>query len=145
MYEPFSLRTSRRSFIINYLIGIALLFYLFFTDAIIILPPILTYVFILLISIFFLEPEAVIFYSNYHIKEENLVEIKGVLTKKRIAIPYKSISNTLVNKGILGRIFKFGDIRVTSTSGRENSIVLKGIKHPEKALNLIEKFIESKN
>ena len=45
----------------------------------------------------------------------------------------------------IGRIFKFGDIRVTSFSGREDSIVLKGIKHPEKALNLIEKFIESKN
>jgi len=129
---------------LNYLIGIGLLFYLLFSDAVMILPPILTYIFILLISIFFLEPEAVIVYSNYHIKEQNLVQIKGVLTKKRIAIPYKSISNILVNKGILGRIFKFGDIQVTSISGRENSIVLKGIKHPEKALNLIEKFIESK-
>ena len=144
MELPFSLRTSRRSFMLNYLIGIGLLFYLLFTDAILIFPPILTYIFILLISIFFLEPEAVIVYSNYHIKEQNLVQIKGVLTKKRIAIPYKSISNILVNKGILGRIFKFGDIQVTSISGRENSIVLKGIKHPEKALNLIEKFIESK-
>jgi len=144
MELPFSLRTSRRSFMLNYLIGIGLLFYLLFSDAVMILPPILTYIFILLISIFFLEPEAVIVYSNYHIKEQNLVQIKGVLTKKRIAIPYKSISNILVNKGILGRIFKFGDIQVTSISGRENSIVLKGIKHPEKALNLIEKFIESK-
>jgi len=144
MYEPFSLRTSRRSFILNYLLGVGLLFYLLFTDAMLILPPILTYIFILLISIFFIEPEAVIVYSNFHIKEENIVEVRGVLTKKRITIPYKSISNILVNKGVLGRIFNFGDIQVNSISGRENSIVLKGIKHPEKALNFIEKFIEIK-
>ena len=145
MEEPFSFRTSRRSFILNYLIGFVLLLYLLFTDAILILPSFLSFVFIILISIFFLEPEGAIVYNDYFIKEENLVEIKGIFSKKKIAIPYKSISNILVDKSILGRIFNFGDIQVNTMSAVNNSIILKGIKHPEKILNLIEKFIESKN
>ena len=145
MEEPFSFRTSRRSFTLNYIIGFGLILYLLFTDAIIILPTSLTTIFILLISIFFLEPEGVIVYSDYFIKEENLVEIKGIFSKKKIAIPYKSISNILVDKSVLGRILNFGDIQVNTMSAVNNSISLKGIKHPEKILNLIEKFIESKN
>jgi uncharacterized membrane protein YdbT with pleckstrin-like domain len=145
MEEALSFRTSRRSFILNYIIGFGLLLYLLFSDAIILLPPFINFIFIFLISIFFLEPEGTIFYSNYFLKEENILEVRGILSKKKIAIPYKSITNILVDKSVLGRIFNFGNIQVSTMSSEDKSIILKGIKHPEKILSLIENFIESKN
>lgn len=139
--EPISIRTSRRSFIYNYLIGFGLLAYLFFSDAILILPPELTVFFIILISVFFIEPEMILSYSHYQLKRDNVLEVKGYIAKKKITIPYSSISNIVVKRGIIGRMFGFGDIIVNSFSGA-NKISLKGIKHPEKILSLMEENIK---
>jgi uncharacterized membrane protein YdbT with pleckstrin-like domain len=134
---PFSLRRSRRSFVYNYVIGIMLLSYIFLSDAFFTLDLALSFFFISLTFLFFLEPEAAIVDRCYNINENNIREIRGYLNKKRITIPYSSISNIVMNKSIIGRILGFGDIVVNSFSGNE-SIILKGIKHPEKILKVIE-------
>ena len=136
-------RTSRRSFIVNYFLGIGLLLYLFLTDAILILSPWLVLFFLILISLFFIEPEFVLVYTTYHLKEDNVMEVKGIFTKKRTAIPYSSISNIGMNKGVIGRIFGYGNVLVNSFSVG-NEIILKGIKHPEKTFKLIEKRIQER-
>jgi membrane protein YdbS with pleckstrin-like domain len=137
MELPFVLKTSRRSFIFNYLVGFGLLAYLFFSDAALILPTELTVFFVILISVFFIEPELILLYSSYHLKKDNVLQVKGYIAKKKVAIPYSSISNVILQNGIIGRIFSFGDIKINSFSGKED-IILRGIKHPEKILNLIE-------
>ena len=134
---------SRRSFVLNYFLGVVLLLYLFLSDAILILASWLVLFFLLLISLFFIEPECVLLYSTYHIKEDNVMEVRGFLSKKRIAIPYSSISNIIMKKGIMGRIFAYGDILVNSFSG-ENRIIFKGIQNPEKTFKFIEKKIQER-
>jgi len=138
-----SFNTSRRSFIVNYFLGIGLLLYLFLSDAVLILSSWLTLFFLILISIFFIEPESALIYTTYYLKEDNVMEVKGILTKKRTAIPYSSISNIVLKKGVIGRIFGFGSVIVNSFSG-ENKISLKGIKYPEKTFKLIEKKIQER-
>lgn len=138
-----SFKTSRKSFIVNYFLGIGLLLYLFFSDAILILPQWISFLFIVLISAFFIEPEFVLLYTTYHLKEDNVMEINGILSKKRTAIPYSSISNIIMKKGIIGRIFGYGNVLVNSFSG-ENRITLRGIKHPEKTFKVIEKKIQER-
>jgi len=136
-----SFKTSRRSFIINYFLGIGLLLYLLLSDAILILSSWLIFFFLILISIFFIEPECVIVYTSYHLKEDNIMEVRGILSKKRTAIPYSSISNLVMKKGVIGRIFGYGNVLINSFSG-QNRITLRGIKHPEKAFKVIEKKIQ---
>lgn len=136
-----SFKTSRVSFTINYFLGIGLLLYLFFSDAIVVISPWINLLFFILISAFFLEPEYAIFYTKYSLKEDNVMEVKGILSKKRTAIPYSSISNIVLKKGVIGRILGYGNVLVNSFSGN-NRIILKGIKHPEKTFKLIEKKIQ---
>ncbi len=141
MEFPINLKTSRRSFIYNYLIGFGLLAYLFFSDAILILSPELTVFFLILISVFFIEPEFIIAYSYYELKNENVLQVKGYLAKSKITIPYSSISNIVVKRGVIGRILGFGDLIVNSFSGG-NKINFQGIKHPETILSIIEQNIK---
>ena len=138
-----SFETSRRSFVINYFLGIGLLLYLFLSDAILTLSSWLIFFFLILISLFFIEPECVIVYTTYHLKEDNIMEVKGILSKKRTAIPYSSISNIVMKKSVIGRIFGYGNVLVNSFSG-QNRIILRGIKHPEKTFKIVEKKIQKR-
>jgi len=138
-----SFKTSRRSFIVNYFLGVGLLLYLFLSDAVLILSSWLIFFFLILISLFFIEPECCILYTSYYLKEDNVMEIKGVLSKKRTAIPYSSISNIVLNKGVIGRIFGYGNVTINSFSG-DNKITLKGMKNPEKTFKFIEKRIQKR-
>jgi len=136
MAKPVSFKRSRRSFIWNYIIGIGLLFYLVFSGAISMLSPIWIYFFIALTLIFFLEPEGILVYKYYLIEPDNISEVKGILTKKKMSIPYRSIADERLKKGIIGRMLNFGDIIIT---GFKNEINIKGVKNPEKVYKMIEK------
>ena len=138
-----SFKTSRRSFIVNYFLGVGLLLYLFLSDAVLTLSSWLIFFFLILISLFFIEPECVLLYTTYHLKEDNVMEVKGILSKKRTAIPYSSISNIGMKKSVIGRIFGYGNVLINSFSG-ENKITLRGIKHPEKTFKFIEKKIQER-
>lgn len=140
---PFSLKRSRRSFVFNYLTGIMLLLYIFLSGAFLMLDRTMTFFFISLVFIFFLEPEGVLYYRSFFIKEDNITEIKGYLSKKKTTIPYSSVSNIVMNKGIIGRVLGFGDVIITAYSGGAN-INLKGVKHPEKIMKSIENMIKRK-
>lgn len=130
-------KRSRRSFIHNYVIGIILFLYLFLTSALFVLDTALSLFFIGMIFIFFLEPESVLMYTSYIIKEDTITEISGYVHKKIISIPYSSISKIVTNEGLIGRIFGYGDIVINSFSGIE-TVILRGIKNPEKILKIIE-------
>jgi membrane protein YdbS with pleckstrin-like domain len=140
---PFSLSRSRRSFIYNYILGVGLLLYILLSGALSILNPILTIFFISLVLIFFLEPEGTISYRSYFIKKDNITEISGFLSKRKITIPYSSIDNILVNKGVVGRLLGFGDVIISAHSS-ENRVKMVGVKHPEKLLSAIESVIKEK-
>lgn len=133
------LKISRVSFIWNYVIGLFLFSYLLLSVVTISLSQTLTIFFVLLILLFFLEPESIIAYYTYFMDPDNITEIKGVLTKKQVSIPYRSISGQRLSKSFVGRIFNYGNIIVTSTN---NQINIKGIRDPEKLYRMIEEKLD---
>lgn len=139
MEKVISFRRSRRSFLEDYILGILLLIFFVLSYSILKLSTLIVWIFITLIIFFFLEPEARIVYRTYHIGKNYAYEVRGILSKKKTSIPYASISNVRLEKGIIGRMFHFGDIIIDSFSSK---LVFKGIARPEKKFKLIEKNVE---
>jgi len=129
------LKISRISFIINYVLGVFLLSYLFLSGAMMKLPQILTIFFVLLILLFFFEPECIIQNYSYFVDPDNITEIRGILTKTQISIPYRSISGERLRKSFIGKIFNYGSVIITSSN---NEINIRGIRYPEKLYRMIE-------
>jgi membrane protein YdbS with pleckstrin-like domain len=129
------LKISRVSFIWNYVIGLFLLSYLLLSVVTIRLSQTLTIFFVLLILLFFIEPETIILYYAYFMDPDNITEVKGILTKTQISIPYRSISGERLRKSFVGRIFNYGNIIITSPN---NQINIRGIRDPEKLYRMIE-------
>lgn len=129
------LKISRLSFIENYILGTFLLLYLFLSGVMTSLPQTLNILFITLILLFFLEPESIITYYAYFIDPDNITEIKGILTKTQISIPYRSISSERLRKSFVGKIFNYGNIIITSPNTEIN---VRGIRNPEKLYKMIE-------
>lgn len=130
------IKISRRSFIKSYFTGTIILVLLLLTS-----PPIwIVYASIILIIMFFLESEIAIIYRTYLIESDRVSEIQGFISKRRIAIPCSKIANTVMKKGIIGRMFRFGDIIITGFA-EEDKIIFRGVLHPEKVLEAIEENI----
>ncbi len=129
------IKISRISFIWNYILGLFLLSYLLLSGATIRLPSTLTIFFIMLILLFFIEPEMVILYHTYFMDPDNITEIKGILAKTQVSIPYRNISGERLRKSFIGRIFNYGNIIITSSN---NEINIRGIRNPEKLYRMIE-------
>ena len=129
------LKISRVLFITNYILGVFLLLYIFLSGATLRLPQIFTVFFIMLILIFFIQPEAIILYHGYFMDPDNITEVKGILAKTQVSIPYRSISGERLRKSFVGRIFNYGSIIITSPN---NEINIKGIRNPEKIYRMIE-------
>jgi hypothetical protein len=66
---------------------------------------------------------------------DNITEVKGILTKTQMSIPYRSISAEKLRKSFVGRIFDYGNIIITSPN---NEVNIRGIKNPEKLYRMIE-------
>jgi membrane protein YdbS with pleckstrin-like domain len=129
------LKGSRLSFIWNYVIGLFLLSYLLLSVVTIRLSQTLTIFFVLLILLFFIEPETIILYYTYFMDPDNITEVKGILTKTQISIPYRNISGERLRKSFVGRIFNYGNIIITSSNSEIN---IRGIRDPEKLYRMIE-------
>jgi membrane protein YdbS with pleckstrin-like domain len=82
---------------------------------------------LILISYLIEEPFFERVVRQYYITDSEVIKIEGIITKKRIAIPYPNIADIKVNQGVIARIFNYGDIII---SGFKESIVMKGIKRP---------------
>jgi len=128
-------KISRVSFIWNYVIGLFLLSYLLLSVVTIRLSQTLTIFFVLLILLFFIEPETIILYYAYFMDPDNITEVKGILTKTQISIPYRSISGERLRKSFVGRIFNYGNVIITSSN---NVINIRGIRSPEKLYRMID-------
>lgn len=75
---------------------------------------------------------------QYLLTNSEVIKIEGIISKKRIAIPYQSIADIKVIRGVVGRILNFGNIEVT---GIKNVIILKGMKDPEEIYRIIQNKI----
>jgi uncharacterized membrane protein YdbT with pleckstrin-like domain len=136
MVEKIRIKRSRLSFIGNYLLGIILLVFVVIANSILQPPLILVYFLLTIALMFFLEPEGIIMYTTYKLETNYVSESSGIFVKRQTAIPYRNITDERLKKGVVGRIFGFGDIII---SGPKTEIKMKGIMRPEKVYEEIEK------
>ncbi len=90
------------------------------------------------IAFLFKEPVIDRWFRYYLITNSEVILTEGILRKNRIIIPYQSISNVDVYKGIPGRIFNFGDVTIV---GFKNRVFMKGIREPEVFYRIINNKI----
>ncbi len=151
--ETLEINSSYRSFFINYVIAalIAVLIILLMQRGIFFLAfrlasaldfavLILDYALLALLGFMLEEPVIQRIYTRYILTNQEVQEIKGIIRKTKTVIPFSSISDVKMNKGIIGRLLNFGNIEVHSIRGEK--IVLKGIHNPEKVFNLITSNIQ---
>ena len=141
MEDVIKFRRSRISFMGNYIVGIVLLLYLFLSGLIFTVSKIITIVLLVLIFIFFLEPEEVILNRIYVIDAENISEVRGIFTKKKISIPIISISSQSIDNDVLGELMNYGDVVVSSHTA---NIKIKGLRNPERVYKKIESLLSKK-
>ncbi len=146
-------KTSRRAFVGNYIIAALVVVFL----VILFLQFNLTFTFFprtstemlsslgvlgALIVIVFLIEEPVIKRMIHHfiVTNNEVIKVEGLITKKRISIPYQSVADVVVEKGVWGRIFNFGDVLVRGVGKGEN-IEMTGMKYPDDIYNLLQNRI----
>jgi uncharacterized membrane protein YdbT with pleckstrin-like domain len=143
MVEEKKYKTSRISFFYNYLLALLLLFFIFFINSLnlsYVIQAIGLFVALSLIAILISEPEVERTYRYYLLEDENVIMVEGFLSKKKLSIPYDQIAGTTISKSVLGRILKFGDVKV---SGFKDEIVMKGVKNPDLVYQQIQEKIKS--
>ena len=139
-------KASRVAYIQNYIIAamVAILLflvfpYLNFTIFITTIPELISYLIvfglIILITFMFEEPTIERWIRSYVVSNNEVMKIEGIIKKKKFAIPYQSIADVKMTKGVVGRIFNFGNIEIM---GFKEGISMKGIRNPDEVLRMIE-------
>jgi len=75
---------------------------------------------------------------QYVITNTEVVKVEGVLRKRRVIIPYQSVSNVEVYRSVLGRLAGFGDVNVI---GFDAEINMKGMREPDTFYRIINNKI----
>jgi uncharacterized membrane protein YdbT with pleckstrin-like domain len=143
MAEQTKYKTSRISFFYNYLLALLLLLFIFFVNSLNLSYPIQAislFVALPLIAILISEPEVERTYRYYLLEEDNVKMVEGIFSKKELSIPYDQIAGTTILKSVLGRILKFGDVKI---SGFKDEIVMKGMRNPDLLYQKIQERIKS--
>jgi len=143
MAEQAKYKTSRISFFYNYLLAFLLILFIFFVNSLNLSYPIQAislFVALPLIAILISEPEVERTYRYYLLEEDNVKMVEGIFSKKELSIPYDQIAGTTILKSVLGRILKFGDIKI---SGFKDEIVMKGMRNPDLLYQKIQERIKS--
>lgn len=74
------------------------------------------------------------YYEEYKIREDSITHVRGVLRKKYASIALSGLDSISVARGVLGKIFHYGNIRIQS---KEKSFELRTISHPELIIKAI--------
>ncbi len=89
----------------------------------------------LIVSIYLLKSSTI-----YAITDKRVIGQKGIISENFESLTFKHITSIRVEKGILGKMFDFGDI-IVDTSGI-NRMVWLYVKNPVQVKNEMEKHIE---
>jgi membrane protein YdbS with pleckstrin-like domain len=139
-------KTSRLAYLPNYILAlviIVLLIYLFpnlnLNET---ASALFAFICVAIALILVVEPQIERILRQYLITDTEVVKMEGILRKKRIDIPMQKVADINLQKGILGRIFNFGNVKIT---GFKNEIEMKGIRHPEGVYELLKNRVKIKN
>ncbi len=98
-------------------------------------------IFIQILAIVFVFIRWYTFY--FSIKDDYIINISGLIVKKKRIVNYSNISSVNYRQGILGRVFNYGDLNL-ELIGEGNSFVIQNIDSPDLIVNKIEKYINSR-
>jgi len=145
------LRTSRLSYLYTYVLAALVLVFIFmagsrFGLAFTMQPQSLaetanSAVFALLVAasaFLFVEADIERLMRQYMITNTDVVKTEGIIRKRRVIIPYQSVSNVSVYKGVLGRMLGFGDVDVI---GFDADIRMRGIRDPDTFYRIVNNKI----
>jgi membrane protein YdbS with pleckstrin-like domain len=144
-------KTSRTSYMTNYFIVIllvvfALLVWQRFSLSFSFFPQtnselfsdLVIFIFLLVAVYLLEEADMERMLRHYFVTNNEVIKIEGIIRKKRISIPYQSVADVRVNKGVVGRLFNFGDVEIT---GMKENINMRGMKRPDEIYNAIQNKI----
>ena len=96
--------------------------------------------FLILITFLIEEPSIERILRSYVITNHEIIKMEGYFRKHKLTLPYASVADVQVHKGIIGRIFNFGTVHIRGfKEGGEISI--KGVKNPDELHNIIKNKI----
>lgn len=139
-------KTTRIAYIHNYILAVLVFilfvmvypklnFTIFITNAQQLISYIIFFGFVLMMTFLIEEPTIERWVRKYVITNNEVMKVEGILRKKKFAIPYQSIADVQMNKGVVGRIFNYGNIDIM---GYKEPIHMKGIRNPDEVLRIIE-------
>jgi len=131
---------SRKSFFIGYMFFVLFVLTVLSLYALDVFSDFVVYLLSFPAVYLFLLPEYAKIDKKYFIKEDNVEEVSGIITKKRNIIPWNLVANVSMKKGIVGTMLDYGDIIISTMSGK-GDIVMRGISSPEKVLRKFEEKI----
>jgi membrane protein YdbS with pleckstrin-like domain len=151
--EEIEYKTSRISFLSNYLIAaLAIIFFILvittFNLNFRFLPKNTNELFDTLVILglaaiaagLIEQPEWVRFMRTYLVTRDEVIEVEGILSKRKIILPYQSISEVTVRRSLLGRILNYGDVYIGAFRAGSD-IHMRGIKNAHKVHELIQNRI----
>ena len=131
---------SRKSFFIGYMFFVLFVLTVLSLYALDVFSDFVVYLLSFPAVYLFLLSEYAKIDKKYFIKEDNVEEVSGIITKKRNIIPWNLVANVSMKKGIVGTMLDYGDIIISTMSGK-GDIVMRGISSPEKVLRKFEEKI----
>lgn len=77
-------------------------------------------------------------FVDYFITSEQVIMRRGILNQKTETTTYSNITDVTLNKALNERVFDVGDIRVNTAGHDGTTLVLNGLKDPERYKRMIE-------
>lgn len=74
---------------------------------------------------------------GYTVTNQRAVLSEGLVTKRTNEVELADIRNVTVEQGILGRIFGFGDLGISSAGGGGIEIVFQSVQGPERVKEIL--------
>jgi membrane protein YdbS with pleckstrin-like domain len=147
-------KTSRISYIANYFVVVLLMVFLYlfwqkfelsFTltsaDAAELIPA-LTFLAFTIVAVYLLgEPDVEKTLRYYVVTNNEVMKIEGIFRKKKISIPYQSVADVKIEKGVVGRILNFGTVYVTGVGRDPHNIIMKGLRNADEVYGIIQSKI----
>lgn len=147
-------RASPRAFIGNYLLaaGVVVLatlvvtsfgigFTLFPASIGEMLNTLVYFAFAAVVAFLFEEPYLEGMMRYYAISNSEVVKVEGILRKRRHAIPYQSVAEVKVVKGLFGRLFNYGSVEVAGF--KETGIFMNHMSDPEEIQRIVQHRVNS--
>lgn len=151
--EKIVLKTSRISFLFNYILAFLVAIFLFllistFNPEFTFFPKTQTQLFSTLLILAIVgviawlieQPEIERWMRHYIVTVNEVIKVEGIFTKKNIVLPYQSIAEVTFKKSVIGRFLNYGNVYVGAFR-TGSDITMKGVRDAEKISELVQNRI----